>query len=91
MPTRDGLDRQWQRNEAELNRPSGFEAGIRRLRPVWLVGGVVMWGLLFARIGWAALWSLIAILLVIPLGGFLGGKIARWLYPPSSADCRSEG
>jgi hypothetical protein len=86
MPNCDELDRQWQANEGEPDRPSGLEAGIRRLRPVWIVGGVVMWGLLFAKIGWAALWLVIAILLIVPLGHVVGGKIGVWLYPRSGTD-----
>jgi hypothetical protein len=74
---------QWQRNGAELNRPSGLDGLIRRLRPVWLLGSVVTYTALFAKFGWVALWCLVAFLLAVVMGRFLGEKIGIWLYPRS--------
>jgi hypothetical protein len=91
MPDRDELDRPWQFDEAEPNRPSGFEAGLRRLWPrLWpvrILVAAVMWEWLFGRVGWAALWLVIAVLLVGPLAHLIGGKIGKWLYPQSGTDC----
>jgi hypothetical protein len=79
----DTTDReaQSQANEAEPNRPSRFDE--RRLWPILIPATAVMWVLLFAEAGWAALWAVAAILLALAIGPFIGGKIAKWLYPPA--------